>query len=301
MEINYLVENKKREHEILERLDQFLINIADFLISLGISPAYSWYLIEIQTEQLVPSVIGEVDILAGKLEAADPKQFEEILSKFNKENPDTHPSRNYQYAVIDLAWNGGLKWIPSLDYLVGIEVKCCYLPQDATEITEAKMKSRKASPSDIKGIRKQVDKLLNLGFDKVGLFEFIVTPPSDGIGSQPWFRASGIARDSLQAMTNILEGRLPENSPAAHGACSFGGVLGREEWGSGASSNIIFREAQSNPHLLKEEIKNNRREMEGNLAQILQTLPQPRVTPAIFFCDQKTKEIRFVNEGVIRC
>ena len=121
------------------------------------------------------------------------------------------------------------------------------------------------------------------------------------IGSQPWFRASGIARDSLQAMTDILKRRLPENSPAAHGACSFGGVLGREERGSGASSKVILREAQSNPHLFKEEIKNNRREMEANLAQILQTLSQPRVTPAIFFCDKKTKEIRFVNEGVIRC
>jgi hypothetical protein len=32
-------------------------------------------------------------------------------------------------------------------------------------------------------------------------------------------------------MENILGKRLSENSSAGHGACSFGGVFGRGEWG----------------------------------------------------------------------
>ena len=37
---------------------------------------------------------------------------------------------------------------PSLDYLVGIEVKCSYLPWNASEISEDEMKSTKASKGE---------------------------------------------------------------------------------------------------------------------------------------------------------
>lgn len=73
MEVKYLVNNSGREHEILQNFHEFLDKISNFLVTLGITPGYSWYLIEIPTERLVPSVIGEVDILAERFEPADPE------------------------------------------------------------------------------------------------------------------------------------------------------------------------------------------------------------------------------------
>lgn len=300
--VKYLIESREIEHNILGRFDNFLDNFSDFLISLDISPGYSWYLIEIQMNQLIPSMAGDVDILAGRLEAADPKQFEELLEKWNKKSPDAHPSRNYRLAAIDLAWKGGLKWMPSLDYLVGIEVKCCYLPPTASEFAEDEMKSTKSSPEAIKGIRQQVDKLSKIGFDKVGLFEFVANPPADGIGNQPWNIASRICGGSIDAMRIIFEKRLPEASFAGHGACSVSGVFGREEHHSGVYENVILRQAHNNPLLSeKEEVKANRQELEENLARILQGLSNPRNTPAIFVCDKGTHQIHSANEGIFRC
>lgn len=302
MPVKYLIEDREIEHNILERFDVFLDKFSDFLISLDISPGYSWYLIEIQMNRLVPSMTGDVDILAGRLEASDPKQFEELLEKWNRESPDAHPSHSYRFAAIDLAWKGGLKWIPSLDYLVGIEVKCCYLPPTASEFAEDEMKSTKSSPQAIKDIRQQVDKLSKMGFDKVGLFEFVANPPADGTGNQPWNRASRVCGGSMDAMKNIFEKRLPENSFVGHGASSLSGVLGREEHHSGVYENIILRQAQNNPLLSKkEDVKVNRQKMEHNLARILQGLPNPRNTPAIFVCDKATHQIHFANDGKFRC
>lgn len=301
MEKKYLVENPEREHEILERFDQFLDHISPFLLTFGIRPMYSWYLIEIQMEKLVAGMKGEVDILIGEFEPASPELYERSLNKIRALDSEMNPHRLHHLAAIDLAWQGGLKWIPSLNYLVGIEVKCCYLPWGAPEISEDEMRSRKASKSDVKGIRKQVDKLLTLGFNKVGLFEFVANPPSDGIGNQPWNAAARTVGRSMDAMNKIFSERLPEDSPVGHGASSFGGVFGREEHHSGVYEYPIFRVARNNSRLAQEEsVKANRRELERNLSQILQEMSPPRSTPAVFVRDRKTGEIRFVNEGITR-
>lgn len=301
MEIKYLVENPEREHEILERFDQFLDQVSPFLLSFGIRPLHSWYLIEIQMEQIVAGMKGDVDILVGDFEPASPELYEKSLNKIKALDPNMNQHRFHHLAAIDLAWQGGLKWIPSLDYLVGIEVKCCYLPWDAPGISDDEMRSRKASKSDVKGIRKQVDKLLTLGFNKVGLFEFVINPPSNGIDNQPWNAVARTVGRSMDTMKKIFSERLPENSTAGHGASSFGGVFGREEHQSGVYEYPIFRVARSNPHLAQEgSVKANQREMERNLSQILQEIQPPRNTPAVFVRDRKTGEIRFVNEGVIR-
>lgn len=283
METKYLLDNPQREHEILERFDQFLGNFSPFLESSDISPRYCWYLIQFQMEQFVPTIIGDVDILAGRLEPASQELYEQSLDRVREMDPDVKPYWLHHLATIDLAWKGNLKWIPSLDYLVGIEVKTCYQPWDAPEIVEEDdMKSRKSSPSDKKGILKRVNKLLKMGFDKVGLFDFIANPPADGVGSQPWNTASHISGRSMNAMNEILEKRLPEDSPAGHGASSLSGIFGREEHHAGAYDYPIFRQAQTNPLLEKEAVKSNRREMERNLSKLLRTFPCPRSTPAIF-------------------
>ena len=58
MPIKYLTEVDRREHLILKKFDCFLNNFSKFLVSLDISPGYSWYLIEIQMDRLVPSIIN---------------------------------------------------------------------------------------------------------------------------------------------------------------------------------------------------------------------------------------------------
>ena len=118
--------------------------------------------------KLIPSSKGDVDIFAGKLEPADPKKFESLLHKINKENPNAHPTRNFRLAAITSVLNGDLKWIPSLDYLVGIEVKCCRLPLTAPKIEEGEIKSAKSSSQAVKHINKQVERLQKMGFNKVG-------------------------------------------------------------------------------------------------------------------------------------
>lgn len=141
-----------------------------------------------------------------------------------------------------------------------------------------------------------------MGFDKVGLFEFVANPPADGIGNQPWNRAARICGGSINAMKNIFRKRLPEESFAGHGACSVSGVFGREEHHSGACESFILRQARNNSLLSeKENVKANRQEMEQNLAHILQGLPNPRNTPAIFICDKATHQIHFANDGKFRC
>lgn len=283
METIYLLDNPRREHEILERFDQFLGNFSPFLESLDIRPDFSWYLIQFEMEQFVPNIVGDVDILAGKLEPASQELYEQSLDRVTEMDPDVKPYWLHHLAAIDLAWKGNLKWTPSLDYIIGIEVKCCYQPWDAPEIVEEEdMKSRKSSPGDKKGIRKQVDKLLQMGFDKVGLFDFIVNPPADGIGSRPWNIASLTSGQSMNAMQEILKNRLPEDSPAGQGASSYSGIHGREEHHAGVYDYPIFRRAQANPLLEKEAVKSNRREMERNLSKLLQRLPCPRSAPAIF-------------------
>jgi hypothetical protein len=292
----YLADVDHAEHEILSRFPEFIDNITDFLSSLGIYSRESWYLIEHPMGSLVSSLKGDIDVLTGPFEPKEPKQFLELLDFYRKECPDAHPLNHHRYAQMSLAWKGGLKWPPSLTYLIGIELKSVYLPLTANEITEQSMKSKKASASKIRGIRNETNKLLRMGFDKVGLFEFIANPPADGVGSQPWSRASYIAGSSLDAMENVFVGRLPETSPIGHGACSISGVNGRDECASGAFSFDTFRYAQINPFLEDRNVKANRKEMEQNLIDIFSMLPQPRTMPAVFIYDKHSHVISNANE-----
>jgi len=85
----YLVELEHAEHNILSRLHEFILNISDFMVSLGIYPRHSWYLIELPLQRLVPLIKGEIDILAGNFEFADPGELERCIRSFGEENPDT--------------------------------------------------------------------------------------------------------------------------------------------------------------------------------------------------------------------
>jgi len=265
--------------------------------TLGVNARHSWYLIEIPTQRLIPSVKGEVDILAGNFEFSNPNEFQRLIESFSQENPKAHPGYHINYCAGKLAHDGGLKWPPSLKYLVGIEVKASYLPLTAPTISSDQIRSKKDSHRKIRKIRGEVNKLLKIGFNKVGLFEFLANPPGDGVGSQSWSRASYIASSSIKEMESTYAGRLAADSPAGHGACSISGVNGRDECGSGAFSPRIFRHARDNPLLVEEETRSNRRTMEQHLAEILPALPHPRTLPAVFIYDKKTQNMRYANEN----
>jgi hypothetical protein len=293
----YLVELEHAEHNILSRLHEFILNISDFMVSLGIYPRHSWYLIELPLQRLVPSIKGEIDILAGNFEFADPGELEGRIKSFSEENPDTPPGYHFNYCAGKLAYDGGLKWPPSLDYLVGIEVKFSYLPLTAPRISSDEFKARKDSPQKIKKIRLELEKLLQAGFNKVGLFEFLANPPADGIGSEPWLIAGRIASKAVKEMEGIYVSRIAKGSPVGHGSCSISGINGRDECASGAISPRVFRHAQDNPWLLDEETRSNRHVMEQHLTEVLCALPHPRTLPAVFIYDKKTREIRYANEN----
>jgi hypothetical protein len=142
----YLVELEHAEHHILSRLHEFILNISDFMGSLGIYPRHSWYLIELPIQRVVPSIKGEIDILAGNFEFADPGELERRIKAFSEENPDTPSAYHFNYCAGKLAYEGGLKWPPSLDYLVGIEVKFSYLPLTAKSISSDEFKAKRIRP-----------------------------------------------------------------------------------------------------------------------------------------------------------
>jgi len=296
----YLVELEHAEHNILSRLHEFILNISDFMASLGINPRHSWYLIELPIQRLVPSIKGEIDIIAGNFRFSDPGEFERLINSFGEENPNTPSAYHFNYCAGKLAYDGGLKWPPSLDYLVGIEVKFSYLPLTATTISSDEFKAKKDSPQKIKKIRLELEKLLKAGLNKVGLFEFLANPPADGVGSQPWLLASSIASKAAKVMEGTYAGRIAADSPVGHGACSISGINRRYEQASGAISPRIFRQAQENPLLAEEEIKSNRHKMEQHLTEILCALPHPRTFPAVYVYDKKTREIRYANENQFR-
>src|SRR2546423_8895540 len=109
----YLVETEHAELHVLAHFHHYIDNFSEFLGSFGIASRHAWYLIELPTERLVSGVRGEVDILTGNLDPADPLQFDEILSDYRKRNPEGHPQHHYNYPAMSLALNGGLKWPPS--------------------------------------------------------------------------------------------------------------------------------------------------------------------------------------------
>jgi hypothetical protein len=298
---SYLAEAEHAEHEMLACFHEYVDHFRDVMDAFGIVWRHAWYLVEFPTEALVPGIVGEVDILTGPLEPEDPDQFHEVLHACQKSMPDAPAQFHLNFAAMSLAFEGGLRWPPSVDYLVGAEVKSSYLPMNAQAISLDEMKSTKTSQQDVRKIRRSIDKLQKLGLNKVGLFELLATPPADGIGSRPWSIASQVAGKTLEVMGEVFAQRLPEDSPAGHGVVSISGIKGREEFASGSTSFDIVRQPKNNPLLNDRQIESNRTTLQRNLTSILGDLPRPRGMPPVFIYDKKRKTIRYANEGWIRC
>lgn len=279
----YLVESKACEHAALRRLYYLTGMMNSMFESFKLAPYYSWFLLEMDMGDLVPTFQGDVDILMGELRAADPEAFKRRFEEWQAElPPPAHPTQIYRLAAMDIAEQGGIQWPPKMDYLVGVEAKCSFLHPEANEITVKTVRSKKSSPKKVKKIREQVQRLLDMGFNKVALLDLIANPPASGINSQAWVNASGIAAASEKVMSPILKGRLPDDSLAGHWSCSIGAVAGGDETMRGAGGSVKYREPQENVLLEGSDVHTRRQELEKNLSALLGSLPQPRDLPVLF-------------------
>ena len=279
----YLVDIPGKESEAIKRLLKLLPITGGLFKSLGLDPLFSWYLIEVRTDLHLGLLPTDIDILAGRLSWSDPGAFRSILAEEIKSEPNAPQSVHLTLAALKLAESGGIKWPPLTDYLIGIEAKCAYLDPNANEIKEDTIKSTKKSSKKKVGIRKQVEKLLSFGFDKVALLDMIANPPASGIDGQAWITALSIATSSKDAMSLILRQRLPNNSTAGHWVWSIGSIIGGDETRRGAGAPIELQKAAENKFLyVNTDVKTNREKMEIAFNKIFGKLSPPYNFPVIF-------------------
>jgi hypothetical protein len=271
-------DNQEREALAIRRLLALDFYLAPIMKSLGLS-LFSWYIVDIKHQQLVNTPRdGDVDILAGKLAWNDVEQTKTLLTEIR----DGTPKLPQYLCEQILAKDGRLKWPPPTDYLVGIEAKCAINKNpESSEISPDDIKAGKTSHGKQHSIGQQIDRLLEMGFNKVALFDFIANPPiTSHIDGYPWLSAGMVAARSAAAMSQkkessnsslqtkgLLQGRLPPNSPAGHWLIPMGAVDGADD-----------------PFLQNPEVSSRRMEMEKSLATILGNFPVPRLLPVVFVC-----------------
>lgn len=287
----YLVESSQVEHAAIRKLEGLFWILDKFFTSLNLNPHYCWFLLEVEMSSLVGSFEGDVDILIGRLHAKDPNDFNAAVAKYSKLSPKAHPSWLDYLAALDIAESGGIEWPPRTDYLVGIETKCLHLDPKAKEISEDTIKSRKSSPKAVRRIRLKIERLIEMGFDRVALLEFIANPPSSGVDSRAWTMASNIAFASEKAGTSIFKDRLPADTVAGHWVCSIGSVGGADETLRGSGGSTEYRMMAENPCITDSAKLRRRQEMEINLRTILGSLPHPRSFPSLFINCKPCKKL----------
>jgi hypothetical protein len=140
-----------------------------------------------------------------------------------------------------------------------------------------------SSTSKAYKIRKQVQSLLDIGFNHAVLLDIIANQPVSGPDGGAWISALAVATESTVAMSSILDKRLPEECEAAHWIWSSGAVVGGDEFhrGAGAPQELRLRKGNSR---LASAIANRsiREKMERHLKALLSNIATPTVFPAIF-------------------
>jgi hypothetical protein len=281
----YLIDAPEKEHEAIRRLPYLIDGLKERFEEIGLLPYFSWYMLEIDMTKLCDSMKGDVDILAGRLSWNDPQKYESLVLEHGRSMPNAHPSWHKQLAAEELAAAGGIKWPPDTDYLIGIEAKCCHLPRRSVlekEILEQHVRSKKSNTKQIKKIQKQVVKLLDMGFNKTVLLDWVINPPAQSASGSPFLDALSIAWCSLEAIEPILAERLPADSTLGHWAHSIGAVQGGDETERGSGLAISLRTAQENVLVQNSPVHQQRQEMERSLKTILEGLPHPIVRDGAF-------------------
>lgn len=281
----YLVEMAEREHEACRRLVKMSFLSDGLFRSLGLQASFSWFILQIRKERLVPAFRGDVDILAGPLSWTDPGAFHALVSE-ERANAQMgrHDSWNYQLAALRLARAGGISWPPPTAYLIGVEAKCAYLDPRAERVSAEALRSKKSSPSrNADKIKSQIESLLHMGLNHALLLDIIANPPVSGPDGGAWISALAVATESANAMSPTLNNRLPEECESAHWVWSSGAVVGGDEFHRGAGAPVQLRASRGNSRLTNSvKTRSTREEMQQNLKAILSGFPKPLGFPAIF-------------------
>lgn len=293
----YLIDLSDREREGVRRLLKLPFLSAGLFNPLGLESGFAWYLVDIQMNRL-SDCEGDVDILAGRLSWRDPSAFDSLVAEGVRQNPEHHPTVHHSVAALKLVAKNGLTWPPPVDYLIGIEAKCAYLPRDAEEISGETIKAQKSSRQNLAHIQDQVEKLLMMGFDRVALLDMIATPPASGNGVHAWFEASYTALQSEDAMKGVLNTRLPSDSPAGHWVWPSGSVIEGDESQRGAGAPRQRQSARDNPNLQNSPtVKARRVAMNEKLTGILADFPIPRNIPFVFIDCRQCRKFHSLAES----
>ena len=282
-------DSQERESEAIRRV------LASFHKEFILAPmglgTLSWVIMEAQMPALIPELVGDVDILAGTMAFGDPESFNSALEEVNARYAGAHPSFAENLAGKMIAETGGIQWPPEPSYVVGVEVKCSYF--------DTKPRSTKSSPDKVAGIRQQIDKLLRMGLDRVGLLDVIANPPSDGVDSGAWLAAASQAQTSLAAAESILGGRLSADSPAGQFVWAVGPVVGGTEDMRGAGAPRLLRAPQMNPALDAKhpETTANRQTLMASIAKLLAGMPRPRYFPIVYTDCRKCRRLHVLSDG----
>ena len=296
------VKGERREPLAIRRLVYLEHYLEPIMRSLGMN-LFSWYILEIEHKHLVKSFKGDVDILSGKLSWRDQKHAETVLQEVKSRNTEWPQIICEQIATQEIVEAGGLKWPPSIDYLVGIEAKCALG-------TPSKVKSTKSSKSKQKDIQDKINILLQMGFDKIALIDFIANPPQSGVDIEAWLAATLVANASsekmkqqkaLHAKDTVLNERLLTTFPSGHWLLSMGAVAGGDESIRGSGIPVELRKACENPMLQNSKTQEYRKEMETNLNSVFAHLPLPRSLPVVLVDCRTCRSIHFYNPEQDTC
>jgi hypothetical protein len=281
--LTYLVYDCKREQQATRILAEDLRWLADPLFhSMGISTRFMWIFLRLKHSRVHAARAGDVDLLAGPLEWYEPKEFRSRCEIERGARPGAHPDQVELLVALTLANEGGLVWPPSMRHLVAIEAKCAYLSIYENELSESKLKSTKTSPAKLRKARRQLDELLEMGFDRVALLDILASPPVSGEGIHAWHGAAHISSYSRTLMSPYLNNRFSSRSPLGHWLWSVGAVLGKPERCAGTAQLLELRTASHNPFLETPQGKANRAALDSALREELRAQPAPRNLQVVF-------------------
>jgi hypothetical protein len=270
----YIVEVDSQERESAAIRHLMGVFRDEILQPFGIG-GLAWIIVEAAKPKLCPGIVGDVDILAGRLEFRDPSDYDAAAKEIEAKYPRFPAPLKAQLAGRMVAEAHGLAWPPVPTFVVGIEVKCAVFTEE--------LRSAKSSAQKVRGIRKQVEWLERMGLDYTGLLEIVGNEPSyEEHGG--FLGAMRRSERSLKAMDDVLANRLPAESAAAHFIWSVGSVGGGDEGTRGAGGPLLLRAPQPNPRLATNELEalTHRRYLLTNVSRLLGQLPCPRYFPVVF-------------------
>lgn len=215
--------------------------------------------------------LGDVDVFGASLQASSEDEYRRYVSKAREViPPEAHPSWIDWCAVLDMVYEGKIKWPPDLSYIAAVEAKAAYYSA-ADDL--------KAAGDKYNG-RDQALELCRMGFDRVALARFVVTEPVVSDKYHPWMLASGrsgMARDDYLAEQKGIF--VKEDDPYGTVLISSGTVPGKLEHMAGSTGAEWIREPLDNP--FRADAAAARQAVEDNLLEVMSRYPFPRTFPVL--------------------